>query len=147
MRVQVVIIGAGPAGLLLGQCLLREGIDAIVLESRSREHVLGRIRAGVLEAGTVALLERAMAQIAKWIKVASPDDRVADVATVQLAPDVRRGVADLLASLARVGGRTREMRPAPSRTARSLNRRNSSSFVSQSPRKTCLRRRARSASS
>jgi p-hydroxybenzoate 3-monooxygenase len=58
MRVQVVIIGAGPAGLLLGQCLLREGIDAIVLESRSREHVLGRIRAGVLEAGTVALLER-----------------------------------------------------------------------------------------
>ena len=58
MRVQVVIIGAGPAGLLLGQCLLREGIDAVVLESRSREHVLGRIRAGVLESGTVALLER-----------------------------------------------------------------------------------------
>jgi len=58
MRVQVVIIGAGPAGLLLGQCLLREGIDAVVLESRTREHVLGRIRAGVLESGTVALLER-----------------------------------------------------------------------------------------
>ena len=58
MRVQVLIIGAGPAGLLLGQCLLREGIDALILESRSREYVLGRIRAGVLESATVALLER-----------------------------------------------------------------------------------------
>ena len=58
MRVQVAIIGAGPAGLLLGQCLLREGIEAVILERRSREHVLGRIRAGVLESGTVALLER-----------------------------------------------------------------------------------------
>jgi p-hydroxybenzoate 3-monooxygenase len=58
MRVQVAIIGAGPAGLLLGQCLLREGIEAVVLERRSREHVLGRIRAGVLESGTVGLLER-----------------------------------------------------------------------------------------
>jgi p-hydroxybenzoate 3-monooxygenase len=58
MRVQVAIIGAGPAGLLLGQCLLRAGIDAVVLEQRSQEYVLGRIRAGVLESGTVALLER-----------------------------------------------------------------------------------------
>ena len=58
MRVQVAIIGAGPAGLLLGQCLLRAGIDAVVLEQRSQEYVLGRIRAGVLESGTVELLER-----------------------------------------------------------------------------------------
>ena len=58
MRVQVAIIGAGPAGLLLGQCLLRAGIDALVLEQRSQEHVLGRIRAGVLESATVELLER-----------------------------------------------------------------------------------------
>ncbi|MGQ0545823.1 MAG: 4-hydroxybenzoate 3-monooxygenase [Betaproteobacteria bacterium] len=58
MRVQVVIIGAGPAGLLLGQRLLREGIDAVILESRSAEYVLGRIRAGVLESSTVELLER-----------------------------------------------------------------------------------------
>ena len=57
MRVQVAIIGAGPAGLLLGQCLLRAGIDALVLEQRSQEYVLGRVRAGVLESGTVELLE------------------------------------------------------------------------------------------
>jgi p-hydroxybenzoate 3-monooxygenase len=58
MRAQVVIIGAGPAGLLLGQCLLREGIDAVILEQRSPEYVLGRIRAGVLESAAVELLER-----------------------------------------------------------------------------------------
>ena len=59
MRVQVAIIGAGPAGLLLGQLLDRAGIDTLVLESRSQEYVLARVRAGVLEAGTVELLERA----------------------------------------------------------------------------------------
>ncbi len=59
MRTQVVIIGAGPAGLLLGQLLARAGVDAIVLEQRSREHVLGRIRAGVLESGTVDVLTEA----------------------------------------------------------------------------------------
>jgi p-hydroxybenzoate 3-monooxygenase len=58
-RTQVVIVGAGPAGLLLGQLLLREGIDAIILERRSAEYVLGRIRAGVLEQGTVDVLDRA----------------------------------------------------------------------------------------
>ena len=58
MRAQVVIIGAGPAGLLLGQCLLREGIDALILEQRPPEYVLGRIRAGVLESAAVELLER-----------------------------------------------------------------------------------------
>jgi p-hydroxybenzoate 3-monooxygenase len=59
MRVQVAIIGAGPAGLLLGQLLHRAGIDTLILESRSQEHVLARVRAGVLESGTVELLERA----------------------------------------------------------------------------------------
>jgi p-hydroxybenzoate 3-monooxygenase len=58
MRAQVVIVGAGPAGLLLGQCLLQAGIDAVILEQRSAQYVLGRVRAGVLESGTVALLER-----------------------------------------------------------------------------------------
>jgi p-hydroxybenzoate 3-monooxygenase len=58
-RTQVVIVGAGPAGLLLGQLLYREGIDAVILERRSAEYVLGRIRAGVLEQGTVEVLERA----------------------------------------------------------------------------------------
>jgi p-hydroxybenzoate 3-monooxygenase len=56
MRTQVAIIGAGPAGLLLSHILDRNGIDSIVLERQSRRHVLERIRAGVLEAGTVALL-------------------------------------------------------------------------------------------
>ena len=59
MRVQVVIIGAGPAGLLLGQLLHRAGIDALVIERRSKEYVLGRLRAGLLEQGTVDLLDRA----------------------------------------------------------------------------------------
>ncbi|EHP38442.1 4-hydroxybenzoate 3-monooxygenase [Cupriavidus basilensis OR16] len=56
MRTQVAIIGAGPAGLLLGHLLLRAGIDAVVMEDRSRQHVEQRIRAGVLEQGTVDLL-------------------------------------------------------------------------------------------
>ncbi len=59
MRVQVAIVGSGPAGLLLGQLLEQAGIRTAIVESRSREYVLGRIRAGVLESGTVALLERA----------------------------------------------------------------------------------------
>lgn len=59
MRTQVAIIGAGPAGLLLGQLLHHNGIDNVILERTSREHVRGRIRAGVLEAGTVNLLNRA----------------------------------------------------------------------------------------
>jgi p-hydroxybenzoate 3-monooxygenase len=59
MRVQVAIIGAGPAGLLLGALLHKAGIDAVILEQRTPEYVLGRIRAGLLEQGTVDLLERA----------------------------------------------------------------------------------------
>jgi p-hydroxybenzoate 3-monooxygenase len=59
MRTQVVIVGSGPAGLLLGQLLHRRGIANIVLERRSRDHVLSRIRAGVLEPGTVDLLAEA----------------------------------------------------------------------------------------
>ncbi|HVL57164.1 MAG TPA: 4-hydroxybenzoate 3-monooxygenase [Burkholderiaceae bacterium] len=58
MRVQVAIIGSGPSGLLLGQMLQRAGIDAVILERRSKEYVLGRIRAGVLEQGTVDLLDQ-----------------------------------------------------------------------------------------
>ena len=56
LRTQVAIIGAGPAGLLLSHILHRNGIDSIVLERQTRAHVLERIRAGVLEAGTVTLL-------------------------------------------------------------------------------------------
>ena len=56
MRTQVGIIGAGPAGLFLALLLTREGIDCIVLEARSRDYVEGRVRAGVLEQGTVDLM-------------------------------------------------------------------------------------------
>ncbi|WP_137924153.1 4-hydroxybenzoate 3-monooxygenase [Cupriavidus sp. 2SB] len=56
---RVVIIGAGPAGLLLGQLLTSAGIDNIVLEQRTAEHVSARIRAGILESDTVDALQRA----------------------------------------------------------------------------------------
>ncbi|MDD9908444.1 MAG: 4-hydroxybenzoate 3-monooxygenase [Ahrensia sp.] len=58
-RTQVCIIGGGPSGLLLAQLLHTIGVDSVVLEQRSREHVLSRIRAGVLEQGTVSLLHQA----------------------------------------------------------------------------------------
>ena len=59
MRTQVAIIGGGPSGLLLSQLLKTRGIDSIVLERRSREYVLGRIRAGILETGLVELMREA----------------------------------------------------------------------------------------
>jgi len=55
-RTQVGIVGAGPAGLVLGALLDREGIESVILEDRSREYVEHRVRAGVLEQGTVDLL-------------------------------------------------------------------------------------------
>lgn len=58
MNTQVAIIGAGPAGLLLGHLLRAEGINCIVIERQSPDHVLSRIRAGVLEQVTVGLMER-----------------------------------------------------------------------------------------
>jgi p-hydroxybenzoate 3-monooxygenase len=57
LRTKVAIIGAGPAGLLLGQLLRTYGIDNVILERQTPEYVLGRIRAGLLEEGTVALLD------------------------------------------------------------------------------------------
>jgi p-hydroxybenzoate 3-monooxygenase len=59
MRTQVAIIGAGPAGLLLGQLLHSAGIDNVIVERQGPEYVLGRIRAGVLEQTTIDLLDRA----------------------------------------------------------------------------------------
>jgi p-hydroxybenzoate 3-monooxygenase len=58
LRTKVVIIGGGPAGLLLGQLLHASGIDNVILERQTPDYVLGRIRAGLLEEGTVALLDR-----------------------------------------------------------------------------------------
>jgi p-hydroxybenzoate 3-monooxygenase len=59
MKTQVAIVGAGPAGLLLGALLARAGIDNVIVERHSAAHVLGRIRAGVLEQVTVDLLAEA----------------------------------------------------------------------------------------
>jgi p-hydroxybenzoate 3-monooxygenase len=59
LRTQVVIVGAGPAGLLLGQLLARGGVDALILERQRADYVLGRIRAGVLEQGSVEVLREA----------------------------------------------------------------------------------------
>jgi p-hydroxybenzoate 3-monooxygenase len=55
-RTQVGIVGAGPAGLMLGHLLHLRGIDSVILENRSQEHVIERVRAGVLEQGTVDLM-------------------------------------------------------------------------------------------
>ncbi|WP_417733771.1 4-hydroxybenzoate 3-monooxygenase [Roseovarius sp.] len=59
MRTQVAIIGGGPSGLLLSQLLDVHGIDSVVLERKTKDYVLGRIRAGVLEQGLVRLMEQA----------------------------------------------------------------------------------------
>ncbi len=59
IRTQVAIVGAGPSGLLLGQLLHRAGIDAVLLERHSADHVLSRVRAGVLEQVTADLLDEA----------------------------------------------------------------------------------------
>jgi p-hydroxybenzoate 3-monooxygenase len=59
MKVQVCIVGGGPSGLLLSQLLHLKGVDTIVLEKHSREYVLGRIRAGVLEHGFAKLMREA----------------------------------------------------------------------------------------
>jgi p-hydroxybenzoate 3-monooxygenase len=59
MRTQVVIIGSGPSGLLLGQLLAKTGIEAVILDRVGKDYILGRVRAGVLEQGTVGLMDKA----------------------------------------------------------------------------------------
>ncbi|KQV30803.1 4-hydroxybenzoate 3-monooxygenase [Rhizobium sp. Root1203] len=61
MRTQVAIIGSGPSGLLLGQLLAEAGIDTVILDRAGKDYILGRVRAGVLEEGTVGLLDKANA--------------------------------------------------------------------------------------
>jgi p-hydroxybenzoate 3-monooxygenase len=56
MRTQVAIIGAGPAGLMLGHLLHLSNIDSIIIENRAKDYVIERVRAGVLEQGTVDLM-------------------------------------------------------------------------------------------
>ena len=69
VRTQVAKCRGGPAGLLLSHILDRNGIDTIVLERQSRTHVLGRIRAGVLEAGTVEFLREVTGFLTKASQV------------------------------------------------------------------------------
>ena len=57
VRTQVVIIGAGPAGMLLSHLLAAEGVESVVVETRSEDYVAARIRAGILEQSTVDLLQ------------------------------------------------------------------------------------------
>ncbi|MCK7613883.1 4-hydroxybenzoate 3-monooxygenase [Roseibium sediminicola] len=59
MRTQVVIVGGGPSGLLLGQLLHLKGIETVILERKTRDYVLGRIRAGILETGLVGMMREA----------------------------------------------------------------------------------------
>jgi len=59
MRTQVVIVGGGPSGLLLGQLLALKGIETVILERKTRDYVLSRIRAGILETGLVNLMRKA----------------------------------------------------------------------------------------
>ena len=61
MRTQVAIVGSGPSGLLLGQLLTEAGIDNVILDRVGKDYILGRVRAGVLEEGTVRLLDQAKA--------------------------------------------------------------------------------------
>ncbi|MCE8026234.1 MULTISPECIES: 4-hydroxybenzoate 3-monooxygenase [Billgrantia] len=88
MKTQVAIIGAGPSGLLLGQLLSRQGIDNVILERKSGEYVLSRIRAGVLEQGMVDLLREAGVD-ARMNEEGLPHDGV------ELAFDNRRVRIDL----------------------------------------------------
>ena len=69
MKTQVAIVGAGPAGLLLAALLAKAGVDTVVLEQRTPDYVLGRIRAGVLEQVTVDLLDAADAGVGQAFAV------------------------------------------------------------------------------
>lgn len=61
MRTKVAIIGSGPSGLLLGQLLTEVGIDNVIVDRVGKDYILGRVRAGVLEEGTVGLIDQAKA--------------------------------------------------------------------------------------
>ena len=90
MRTQVGIIGAGPAGLLLSHLLHQGGIESVVLERHSRRHVEQRIRAGVLEQGTVDLLIEQASQFALGLVTAIVRG---DVASVKAATDAGAAAA------------------------------------------------------
>ena len=94
MRTQVGIVGAGPAGLLLSLLLQRAGVDCVVLESRSREYLESRIRAGLLEEGTVALIDELGAR-ERLHREGMPDPRLDIVLSV--APASSQDEANVIA--------------------------------------------------
>jgi p-hydroxybenzoate 3-monooxygenase len=96
MRTQVAIVGAGPAGLLLSHLLDRAGVESIVLESRTREYVIARVRAGVLEQGVVDVL-----------RAAGVADRIDDEGLVHHGIELRFGGRGHRIALSELtGGRT-----------------------------------------
>jgi len=88
MRTQIVIIGSGPAGLLLGQLLTNAGIENVILERASKDYVLSRIRAGVLEEGMAGMLDEAGAG-ERMRKIGLPHDGI------EIAFDGRKHRIDL----------------------------------------------------
>ena len=89
-RTQVGIVGAGPAGLMLGHLLHRHGVDSVIVENRSRQHVIERVRAGVLEQGTVDLMRevgrRRSGSIARGCATTASTSPSAATATGSISP-------------------------------------------------------------
>jgi 2-polyprenyl-6-methoxyphenol hydroxylase-like FAD-dependent oxidoreductase len=84
-RTQVGIVGGGPAGLMLGQLLHRTGIDSVILENRTREYVIERVRAGVLEQGSVDLMHEAASARGSRAR--------ACLTTASISPSMASGIA------------------------------------------------------
>ena len=80
-RTQVGIVGAGPAGLILSHLLHLEGIDSVVLELHMRKYIEERVRAGVLEQGTVELLTETSSRQVEILDIEAY--KVTEVATLQ----------------------------------------------------------------
>ena len=78
MRTQVAILGGGPAGLLLGQLLHRAGIDAMIFERQSGDHVLGRVRAGVLEQVSIDLCSQRSQARSRYYRQVPLSDKADD---------------------------------------------------------------------
>jgi p-hydroxybenzoate 3-monooxygenase len=105
MRTQVAIIGGGPAGMLLSHILDQNGIESIVLERHTRQHVLQRIRAGVLETGTIELL-RAVGLGARMDREGIPHDgtAIAWEGRPRFLIDTKKFTEDLYAARDAAGG-------------------------------------------
>ena len=120
MRTQVAIVGAGPAGLLLSHLLAADGIESVVLETRSRDYVEARIRAGILEHSTVAAARRRRARGAAAPRRARAPRHLPAVAARTAPPRLRRPRrAQRLASTGRPRCRRTSAAPATPPASRS----------------------------